>query len=378
MARRAKNSPSKADQAAAEAAVLPLAENADPRAVAPSLLAWYDRHRRRLPWRAEPGETADPYRVWLSEIMLQQTTVATVGEYFRRFTERWPSVDALAAADLDEVLAEWAGLGYYARARNLHACARALAAEHGGRFPETEEALRSLPGVGAYTAAAVAAIAFDRRAVVMDGNIERVTARLFAIETPLPAAKPILYALTDRITPQSRPGDFAQAAMDLGATICTPRKPRCMLCPLNAFCAGQAVAERLPAKAPKKAKPTRRAVAFWIEREDGAVLLRRRPERGLLGGMLEAPSTDWTEAPVPAIEAARPAAPIALAEPLEHAGLVRHTFTHFHLELDVVRACAAAPQEGPPEDCRWVTLDELGAVALPTVMRKVAERALGA
>jgi len=376
MARRAKGSPTKADEAAAAAAVLPLAADADPRAVAPVLLDWYDRHRRRLPWRAPPGETSDPYRVWLSEIMLQQTTVAAVGAYFERFTARWPGVADLAAADLDEVLSEWAGLGYYARARNLHACARAVAQDHGGRFPQTEEGLRDLPGVGAYTAAAIAAIAFDRRAVVMDGNIERVTARLFALETPLPAAKPILYALTDRITPTRRPGDFAQALMDLGATICTPRKPRCMLCPLQPVCAGQAAAERLPAKAPKKAKPTRRAVVFWIERADGAVLLRRRPERGLLGGMLEAPSTDWTEAPPPAIEAARPAAPVALSDPLERAGLVRHTFTHFHLELDVVRARAA--DEAVPADCRWVALDELGGVALPTVMRKVAERALGA
>ncbi|MEQ8603063.1 MAG: A/G-specific adenine glycosylase [Marivibrio sp.] len=376
MARRAKSAPTKAEKAAAEAAVLPLAGASDPHGVAPTLLAWYDRHRRRLPWRAGPEERADPYRVWLSEIMLQQTTVATVGGYFQRFVERWPTVGDLAAAALDDVLAEWAGLGYYARARNLHACARAVAATPDGRFPETEEGLRALPGVGAYTAAAIAAIAFDRRAVVMDGNIERVTARLFAVETPLPAAKPILYALTDRITPTRRAGDFAQAMMDLGATICTPRKPRCMLCPLQTFCAGQAVAERLPAKAPKKAKPTRRAVAFWIERADGAVLLRRRPEEGLLGGMLETPSTDWTEAPPPAIEAARPAAPIALSDPLERAGVVRHTFTHFHLELDVVRARAA--DEAVPADCRWVAPDDLGGVALPTVMRKVAERALGA
>jgi A/G-specific adenine glycosylase len=307
--------------------------------------------------------------------MLQQTTVATVADYFHRFTARWPSVEALAAADRDDVMAEWAGLGYYARARNLHACARAVADAHGGRFPDTEEGLRALPGIGAYTAAAIAAIAFGRRAVVMDGNIERVTARLFAVETPLPAAKPVLYALTDRITPDTAAGDFAQALMDLGATICTPRSPRCMLCPIADFCAGREVAERLPAKAPKKAKPTRRALAFWIERPDGAVLLRRRPESGLLGGMLEAPSTDWREAAIPPVEDALAAAPVDLRAP-RPVGIVRHSFTHFHLEIEVVRA--RGETAAAPADCRWVMPDELGGVALPTLMRKVAERALGA
>lgn len=369
-------SQSKAEAAADAARALPLSGDAAPGAVAPALLAWYDRHRRHLPWRAAPGEAADPYRVWLSEIMLQQTTVATVGEYFHRFTERWPTVADLAATDRDAVLSEWAGLGYYARARNLHACAVTVAGEHGGRFPETEEGLRALPGIGAYTAAAIAAIAFGRRAVVMDGNIERVTARLFAVETPLPAAKPVLYALTDRITPARRAGDFAQAMMDLGATICTPKRPRCMLCPIAGFCAGQAVADRLPAKAPKKAKPTRRAVAFWIERPDGAVLLRQRPDEGLLGGMMEVPSSAWVEQPMPDPPAVLDEAPVAL-DAHRAAGLVRHTFTHFHLELDV--RCAVVPAgTTPPAACRWAMPDAMGGLALPTVMRKVAERALGA
>ncbi|MBP5856599.1 A/G-specific adenine glycosylase [Marivibrio halodurans] len=366
----------KAEIAAEAAHDLTLAGGAAAGDIAPRLLDWYDRHRRRLPWRAEPGEATDPYIVWLSEIMLQQTTVATVGDYFARFTARWPTVEALAVADLDDVLTEWAGLGYYARARNLHACARMVSAEHGGRFPDTEEGLRALPGIGAYTAAAIAAIAFGRRAVVMDGNIERVTARLFAVETPLPAAKPVLHALTDRITPARRAGDFAQAMMDLGATICVPRSPRCMLCPLSAPCAGQGIAARLPAKAPKKAKPTRRAVAFWIERPDGAVLIRRRPESGLLGGMMEVPSSEWRADESPAIAQALTEAPIPV-ESAHPVGTVRHTFTHFHLELAVARV-AVPDDAAAPEACRWVMPDGLGGLALPTVMRKVAERALGA
>jgi A/G-specific adenine glycosylase len=333
--------------------------------LAAALLAWYDRHRRRLPWRALPGEAADPYRVWLSEVMLQQTTVATVKSYFERFLERWPTVEALAAAPLDDVLEAWAGLGYYARARNLHACARAVADRHGGRFPEDEEGLRALPGIGAYTAAAIAAIAFGRKAVALDGNIERVIARLHAVETPLPDAKPALRDLAAALVPDARPGDYTQAAMDLGATICTPRAPRCVLCPWTEPCRARAfgIAEALPAKRAKAERPTRFGDAFVAVRGDGAILLRRRPEKGLLGGMLEVPGSVWAEKPVAG------GAPVE-ADWRELPGRVRHTFTHFHLELRVfLGGCEAG--EGI-----WAPLDRLGDLALPTVMRKVIEHAL--
>jgi len=335
-----------------------------------SLLVWYDAHARRLPWRARPGERPDPYRVWLSEVMLQQTTVATVRDYFLRFTELWPSVETLAAAELDDVLRAWAGLGYYARARNLHKCARILAEEHGGRFPETEAALRALPGVGRYTAAAIAAIAFGERSVVVDGNVERVMARLFRVETPLPAAKTILYDRAQDLTPAHRPGDYAQAVMDLGATVCTPRRPKCLLCPWEALCAGKDRAEDLPRKAAKKEKPTRHGLAYLLMRADGAVLLRRRPERGLLGGMIEVPGTTWTED-----------ASAAETPPLEAAlwrdvpGRVRHTFTHFHLEISV-RAGKVDGRPDAPDDCLWCPLDAIGDQALPTVMRKVVAHGL--
>lgn len=342
--------------------------------IARPLLDWYDRHARRLPWRIPPGKgRPDPYRVWLSEVMLQQTTVATVAEYYAAFTARWPRVEDLAAAPLDEVLSAWAGLGYYARARNLHKCARLVAREHGGRFPETEEGLRALPGIGRYTAAAVAAIAFEKPAPVMDGNVERVISRLYAIETPLPQAKPVLYDHVACLTPEKRPGDFAQAMMDLGATVCTPGRPKCMICPLTAFCRGMDMAERLPVKAPKRAKPTRYGTAYWIERSDGAVLLRRRPETGLLGGMAEFPSTDWTETGQSGLAAAG-LPDLAEEAVAAAAGEIRHTFTHFHLVLNVVRM-RAEPDPVPP-DCRWCMPDKLGDAALPTVMRKVARAAL--
>ncbi|SMF62463.1 A/G-specific DNA-adenine glycosylase [Tistlia consotensis] len=343
--------------------------------VAGRLLAWYDRHRRRLPWRAGPGETPDPYRVWLSEIMLQQTTVATVGPYFERFTARWPTVAALAAAPLDAVLAEWAGLGYYARARNLHACARAVVERHGGAFPDEEAALLALPGVGAYTAAAVAAIAFDRPASPLDGNIERVVARLFAVAEPLPGAKPELRRLAATLTPSARPGDYAQAAMDLGATVCLPAKPKCLLCPLEADCRARAlgIAERLPAKAPKAERPTRRGVAFLARRADGRVLLRRRPDKGLLGGMAELPSTDWRTESWAEAEALGSAPLPAAWDALP--GLVRHTFTHFHLELGVWRAELPAATDSPA-GARWVPIDGLAGEALPTVMRKLLRHGL--
>lgn len=340
-----------------------------------ALLAWYDVEGRSLPWRARPGESADPYGVWLSEIMLQQTTVAAVEPYYRAFLARWPSVAALAAADLEEVLTQWAGLGYYARARNLHACAQVVMEKHGGQFPSTEKALRSLPGIGAYTAAAIAAIAFGQRAVVVDGNVERVVARLFAVEEPLPAAKPNLTALADTLTPAQRCGDFAQAMMDLGATLCTPRNPACGLCPWMASCRArrQGIAAALPRKAPKAEKPLRQGLAFWIVRWDGAILLRKRPPSGLLGGMMEIPSTPWREEAPWTLEDARRYAPLPCDwRPLR--GVVRHTFTHFHLELTVVAGLAKG---GEPQACRWVAPEDLTEQALPTVMRKVAKLAVG-
>jgi A/G-specific adenine glycosylase len=335
------------------------------------LLAWYDRHRRNLPWRAPPGMRPDPYRVWLSEIMLQQTTVATVGPYFDRFMARWPNISALAAASLDEVLQLWQGLGYYARARNLHACARAVIDRHGGVFPEEIETLRALPGIGDYTAAAIAAIAFDRREAAIDGNVERVIARLFAVREPLPAAKPRLAALAAALVPEQRAGDFAQAQMDLGATICMPRRPRCVLCPWRACCAAAAsgMAEVLPARAEKPERPLRHGVAFWLTRADGAVLLRRRPERGLLGGMIEIPSTPWRTVPWTFAEAVQIAPVTAAWLPLP--GTVRHGFTHFQLELAVVSGVGAT--EG-----LWSPVERLGDHALPTLMKKVARHAIAA
>ncbi len=347
---------------------------------AAALLGWYDRERRDLPWRAPSGVTADPYRVWLSEIMLQQTTVKAVLPRYADFLRRWPDVTALANAELGEVLAAWAGLGYYARARNLHACARKVAERHGGRFPETEAGLRSLPGIGGYTAAAIVAIAFGARATPVDGNIERVVARVFAVTTPLPAAKAEIKTLAESLTPDRRAGDFAQGLMDLGATICTPRRPACGLCPVRAHCAGYAegLAEVLPYRDEKAERPVRQGVAFAVLREDGAVLLRERPLKGLLGGMLEVPSTPWAEA-------ATRAAEVDVWAPVETewrklTGRVEHTFTHFHLVLEVLRAevgvDAALTGAASPERCRWVHVRDLHGAALPSLMRKVLAHAL--
>jgi A/G-specific adenine glycosylase len=337
------------------------------------LLVWYDRSRRHLPWRAATGVTADPYHVWLSEVMLQQTTVQAVIPYFLAFLERWPTVLELAAAPLDDVLHAWAGLGYYARARNLHKCAQTVAAWRGGHFPDDEDALRKLPGVGDYTAAAIVAIAFGRRAVVMDGNVERVMARLFDVREPLPAVKPTLKRLAGELTPEERPGDYAQAVMDLGATVCTPRNPACGICPWMAECAARRAgsAESLPAKLEKPERPTRRGVAFWAVRKDGAVLIRRRPEVGLLGGMMEVPSTPWRSEPWEAAEAVAEAPIKSDWRPLP--GLVRHTFTHFHLELTLMAGRAGPAVLAPG---LWVPLDRLSDHALPTVMRKVVKHAL--
>ena len=333
------------------------------------LLRWYDAHRRELPWRAPPGQRAEPYRVWLSEIMLQQTVAAAAGPYFRRFVERWPDVGALAAASLDEVLQAWQGLGYYARARNLHAAARIVAAQHGGRFPQTEAGLRALPGVGAYTAAAIAAIAFGCKATVVDGNVERVTARLFRIETPLPAAKKAIRAAAASLAPEARPGDYAQAVMDLGATVCLPRRPRCGACPWSGFCLARAAgaAESLPVKAPKRPRPVRRRIAYWTEDGAGRVLLRRRPENGLLGGMMEVPSGPWVEDGPP------PEAPPAEGAWRPLGAAARHGFTHFILELDVRAGRSAS---AAPEGCVWAPIDALDDYALPTAMKKVVRLAL--
>jgi A/G-specific adenine glycosylase len=341
---------------------------------ASALLAWYDRHRRELPWRAPPAARPDPYRVWLSEIMLQQTTVATVGPYFDRFVARWPDISALAAASLDEVLHLWQGLGYYARARNLHACARTVVARHGGRFPDDLTQLRTLPGIGDYTAAAIAAIAFDRRETAVDGNVERVVARLFAVAEAMPASKPRLRALAASLVPAQRSGDFAQAMMDLGATLCTPRRPRCVLCPWRPSCAAAAagIAEHLPARAAKPERPLRRGVAFWLVRGDGAVLLRRRPEEGLLGGLIEVPTTPWREAPWSAAEATA-AAPEPAARWTTLPGAVEHGFTHFRLKLEVWTAHATEPPDGI-----WAKPRDFPDYALPTLMKKLARYVLAA
>ena len=344
---------------------------------AADLLAWYDRHARVLPWRARSGEANDPYRVWLSEIMLQQTTVKTVAPYYARFLARWPTVAALAAASLDDVLRAWAGLGYYARARNLHACARAVVERHDGRFPSDIGALRALPGVGDYTAAAVAAIAFDRAAVPVDGNVERVVARLFAVEQELPAAKPAIKRLAASLLPARRSGDFAQALMDLGATICSPKRPACALCPWNESCLAQALGcqETLPRKALKPGGRLRRGAAFVAVRADGCVLLRARPEKGLLGAMTEVPGSDWTHDFDPASALASAPRFRTRAAWRRLPGVVRHVFTHFPLELTAF--VAQVPRATPaPKGARWVKIVDLPGEALPKVMRKVLSHTL--
>jgi A/G-specific adenine glycosylase len=337
------------------------------------LLAWYDRHRRDLPWRARPGEVADPYRIWLSEIMLQQTTVAAVGPYYESFVTRFPTIAALAAAPLDAVLSAWAGLGYYARARNLHACAKAVAAA--GGFPRDLPGLRALPGIGPYTAAAVGAIAFGLPAVPVDGNVERVTARLFAIDAPMPTAKPAIHAAAAALgadpEAMARPSDFAQALFDLGATICTPTNPACALCPWQDPCAARraGIAADLPRRAPKKLRPLRHGVHFWLTDAAGKILLRRRPPHGLLGGMTELPGTAWRDAAWPADEALRHAPMQADWRP---AGQVRHGFTHFELHLDLF----AAQVERIDADGFLHPVTALADTALPSVMRKCVRMAI--
>jgi A/G-specific adenine glycosylase len=349
-----------------------------------TLLAWYDRYGRKLPWRAPSGETADPYRVWLSEIMLQQTTAKTVAPYFAKFLARWTDVHALAAASLSEVLSAWAGLGYYARARNLHACARVVVERHGGKFPQSENTLRELPGIGPYTAAAVAAIAFDAPATPVDGNIERVVARLFAVSAPPPQAKTELQRLARTMTPRHRAGDFAQAMMDLGATICTPKRPACALCPWVEGCAGCRSGDPalFPLRKPKREGSPRRGAAFVALREDGFLLVRTRPTKGLLGGMTEVPTSDWS-ADFDEANASE-GAPRFYARARHGACQwhrvptpVRHAFTHFPLELSVYWAKISADASAPA-GTRWIECGKIAQEALPSVMRKVVARALDA
>lgn len=354
----------------AAAAALPI-----PPAAA-ALLSWYERHGRTLPWRVGPqarraGARPDPYRVWLSEVMLQQTTVTAVIPYFHRFLARWPDVASLAAAPEAAVMAAWAGLGYYSRARNLVAAARQVTAEHGGRFPSRSADLVRLPGIGAYTSAAIAAIAFGEKVPVVDGNVERVASRFFAVETPPPAAKAAIAARLAPLVPADRPGEFAEALMDLGATICTPQRPACALCPWTEGCAARAAGRQgeFPVKAAKKARPLRRGSAFVALRTDGAVLLRRRPPSGLLGGMAEVPGSDWREGE-PA-----PFAPPLAGDWRTLPGEVAHGFTHFRLLLTVMRAEVGAATPAPA-GCWWAPLAGLAAEGLPTVMRKAVAAAL--
>jgi A/G-specific adenine glycosylase len=340
------------------------------------LLAWYDKNRRDLPWRALPGKGADPYGVWLSEIMLQQTTVGAVVPYFRHFTRRWPDIEALARAPLDEVLVAWQGLGYYARARNLLKCAGVLVSEYGGVFPKSAGVLVKLPGIGPYSAAAIAAIAFDQPEVVVDGNVERVVARLHAVTEPLPGAKAQLRRLAAGLSPRRRPGDYAQAMMDLGATICTPRVPQCGSCPLRDGCAAhaQGAPAGYPRRMPRAKRPLRRGTAWVALNEKGEILLRRRPEDGLLGGMMEVPSSPWRDG-----GGAAPILPAVAASWRVLDRPIAHVFTHFRLELRVawVRIKARQGRELVPDGV-WAPPDALGGFALPSVMKKVCAAGLAA
>ncbi len=351
-------------------------KSAKTRRLQQELLAWFDRHRRVMPWRALPGQRPDPYQVWLSEIMLQQTTVVTVGPYFTRFLTKWPSVKKLAAANLDDVLAAWAGLGYYARARNLHKCAVMVAQDLNGVFPEDLEGLLALPGIGPYTAAAISSIAFDRPAVAVDGNVERVVSRFFAIEEPLPPSKDKLRAgAAELANGVSRPGDFTQAFMELGATVCTPRKPKCPSCPWKDECLARqlGIQEELPRKLAKAAKPVRYGKVFWVPNADGQFLIHKRAGQGLYEGLYQLPTTDWI-ADAQALKALKPDFKTLKVKSMGTE--VRHSFTHFDLILEIWKATPAKGLKIP--DSVWITADNLDEFALPTLMKKAIRLCTGA
>ncbi|GAA0592027.1 A/G-specific adenine glycosylase [Paenochrobactrum glaciei] len=345
--------------------------NTYPMDIAQSLLRWYDKHHRVLPWRITPSQSAqgikpDPYKIWLSEVMLQQTTVEAVKAYFLKFTKAWPTIDALAAADDDDIMRAWAGLGYYSRARNLKKCADLVVADYGAGFPQNAAELKKLPGIGDYTSAAIAAIAFNQPEPVVDGNVERVITRLYAITTALPQAKPQIRELTEAITPIDRPGDFAQAMMDLGATICTPKRPACALCPLNDSCLAlkDHDPEHFPVKAPKKDRPIRLGAAFVAEAGDGSILLRKRTEKGLLQNMAEVPGSVWNSR----IDGSTDLTAAPFASDWRNAGVITHIFTHFELHLTVYHATGADKRQ--VNDGWWSAPDMLAGEALPTVMKK--------
>jgi len=343
------------------------------------ILAWYDENARVLPWRSLSNKQPNAYYVWLSEIMLQQTTVVTVGPYFEKFLKAWPTVDRLANSPLDDVLSAWAGLGYYARARNLHKCAVTVCQKYGGVFPKSEEELLTLPGIGAYTSAAISAIAYGQSAVVIDGNIERIISRVFRIKEQLPTARKKIKEGASSLTPEMRAGDYAQALMDIGATICTPKKPQCQLCPVSASCSAFKAgdAETYPIKAPKKIKPTRKAAILWVEKAEGIVLMRRREEKGLLGGMMEFPSTEWT------VDAYDDHAALKnmvhglglgeLTVPEHSMGSIKHTFTHFHLELSIYSLTITTDTQVLSNEIRWVSPTDFAKIAMPTLMNKVVK-----